>query len=158
MCVLWTWYLCSYVCVLIHGFVCCGHVSMYTDMCAVGMFLCTSVCTVVVCPCAQSEYVFLGLPDICMILQKSQSCPGQESVSVRMCNCVHAQLCPSGRLSLVHSHLADRSVTQCGQRPQLASSTSWTGPYHELSYRICAVSAVVSFADGETEAVSPGNV
>lgn len=90
-----------------------------------------------------------------MILQKSQSCPGQESVSVGMHICVHAQLCSSRRLSLIQSLLAEKSVAQSGQRPQLANSTSWTGP-HKLSYRICAVPVAVSFADGETEAASPG--
>lgn len=48
-------YLCSYVCVLVHGFVCCGHVSMYTDtravyQCALWEYVC--VHSLSMCFCA----------------------------------------------------------------------------------------------------------
>lgn len=112
MCMLWT-------CIYAH--MC---VSLYMDLCAVGMCLCASVCTVRVCLCAQSENVFLGHPDTCVLVKKSQSCPGQESVSVRMRNCAHEQLWPSGRLSLVQSHLAGDPVAQRDLRPQVGSSAS----------------------------------
>lgn len=121
-----TWICVLWACVRVHRHACCGHVSMCT--------------------------VFLGHPDICMLLEESQSCPGQESMIVCMSNCVHVQLW----LRLVQSHLAGKSVAQCDQRLQMTSSTSWIGPYHKLSHRICAVPAAVSFADGETEANGPG--
>lgn len=112
--------------------VCCGCISMFVCVCP-----CTWICVLWACFCVHhcvlcdDVCVFLGSSDICLLLRKSQSCLGQESVTV------HVQLWPSGRLSLLQSHLVGKFVAQWGQRQQLASSISWTGPPHKLSNQTC---------------------
>lgn len=123
-----TWICVLWACARVHRYACCRHVSV-----------CISVYCGSMSVCAVLSYMFLDHPDTYMLLQKSHSCPGHESASVRMRNCAHEQLWPSRRLSLVQSHLAGESVAQWGLRPQLASSASWTGLYHKLSQRVCAV-------------------
>lgn len=64
------------------------------------MFLCPSVGAVGVCLSAQYERVFLDRSNVCMHLQKGQSCPVRQSLAVH--------LWPVGRLCHTQSHLTGK--------------------------------------------------
>lgn len=91
------------------------------------MFLCPSVGAVGVCLSAQYERVFLDRSNVCMHLQKGQSCPVRQSLAVH--------LWPVGRLCQYPKSPGREVVTQSGQ--------SLADPHHKLSHWIWAVSGAV---------------